>query len=302
MKSDSNWNLAIGLIIAAFVMQLAFSAYFLSEFRDLNDHLRETESTTSAKFGTIDQTLGSLGQDIGSANLKLSAANSQIGLLRNSLSSTQESLSETKTDLEKQIGSLKAQASSDFSSVIDSAVGSVVSIKTNAGQGTGFIITDDGYVVTNQHVLEGAKYANAITAEQETKPMTLIGYSNNLDMALLKISGFYDSLKLADSDDVKVGGKVIAIGNPYGLSFSVSEGIISAVHRTASGMSGEYIQTDAALNAGNSGGPLINVKGKAVGMNNFKMEGDNIGFALESKYILQEANAIALENLGSELL
>lgn len=244
----------------------------------------------------------SLSKNITSLDSETTKIEEELIKLDESIVFTQKSLTETQSNLEDQISLIKAKTSSDFSGIIEDAVHSVVSIQTNVAQGTGFIITDDGYVVTNAHVLEDANYANAITAEQKKVSMALVGYSSNLDLALLKISGSYDSLKFADSDKINVGEKVIAIGNPYGLSFSVSEGIVSAVHRTAGGYGGKYIQTDAALNSGNSGGPLINTEGEVIGINNFKIEGENIGFALESNYISKEINNIAVAKLNKTLV
>jgi serine protease Do len=120
---------------------------------------------------------------------------------------------------------------------------------------------------------------------------------------LLKIPGDYNILKLADSDDIQIGERVIAIGNPYGLQFSVSDGIVSAVHRQGISELEVYIQTTAALNPGNSGGPLINTQGKVIGINNFKIsEGESLGFALESNYIKDTVNIIAQENLNQTLI
>ncbi|MBI2044231.1 trypsin-like peptidase domain-containing protein [Candidatus Pacearchaeota archaeon] len=127
---------------------------------------------------------------------------------------------------------MKASASADFSGIIEEVVTGVVTIKTDVSQGTGFLITDDGYVVTNYHVMQNAKAATIVTSDSQNHQVTFIGYDTNLDIALLKISGNYDSLRLADSDDVQVGEKVIAIGNPLGLSFTATEGIISARDRT----------------------------------------------------------------------
>ena len=132
--------------------------------------------------------------------------------------------------------------------------------------------------------------------------MDLIGYNQELDIALLKIEGGYTPLKLGDSDKVDVGERVIAIGNPLGLSFSVTEGIVSAVNRDAGQGIPAYIQTDAALNPGNSGGPLIDVEGEVIGINNFKVTGDNIGFALESNYIKSILNDISQENLNQTII
>ena len=126
----------------------------------------------------------------------------------------------------------------------------------------------------------------------------------DLDLALLKVSGNFDSIQLGNSDNVKVGEKVIAIGNPLGLSFSISEGIISATGR--SGISNTlpyYFQTDTALNPGNSGGPLINTNGEVIGINNFKIsEGENIGFALMINPAKDKLNSITLKELNQTLL
>jgi serine protease Do len=225
-----------------------------------------------------------------------------INQLTESLINTQQSLSETQSSLQSEISAIKARTSADFSGIIEDAVKAVVTIRTNKAQGTGFIITNDGYLVTNYHVIEGATNADALTSDHDSKQLSLIGSNPSMDISLLKISGSYDALEFDDSNDVRIGEKVIAIGNPLGLSFSVTEGIISAVDRTVRGSDGEYIQTDTALNPGNSGGPLINTNGRAIGINNFKIAGDNIGFALESNYIIDEVNKIAMDELGERLI
>ena len=290
-KKFLNNQILFGLVALIFVLQVSFFIYGFIQLNEIKLSIQENSRGISSNFENINYLKSEI-ESLYNTSLELSE----------SISSTQQSLSETQSNLESQISSLKAKTSSDFSGIIEDAVEAVVSIKTNVAQGTGFIITDDGYVVTNAHVLEGATYAIAITADQDQISMSLVGYSSTLDLALLKIEGNYQPLKFADSDDVKVGEKVIAIGNPYGLSFSVSEGIVSATGRTATGYGGKYIQTDAALNSGNSGGPLINTDGEVIGVNNFKIEGDNIGFALESDYVKEEINSIALEKLGYELI
>ena len=120
------------------------------------------------------------------------------------------------------------------------------------------------------------------------------GYDENLDLALLKMSGNYNSIELANSNNVQIGEKVIAIGNPLGLQFSVSEGIVSAIHREGPNNLEAYIQTDAALNPGNSGGPLINSEGDVIGINNFKSaSGESLGFALEANELKKSVNNIS---------
>ncbi len=235
---------------------------------------------------------------------------SNINTLTENLIQTKTTLEETVNLLDIKIGSmgqemnlLKASASADFSGIIEDAIKSVVTIRTDISQGTGFIIAREGYVVTNYHVMENAKSAGIFTYDSETYSVNLIGYNSNFDIALLRIEGDFEKLKLADSDDVQIGEKVIAIGNPLGLQFSVSEGIVSAVHRPGPSGVDAYIQTDAALNPGNSGGPLINKQGKVIGINNFKVGGgESLGFALESNYIEEIVNEIALEKLNQTLI
>jgi len=241
-------------------------------------------------------------------NQKITETQSNINTLTENLIQTQKLIEESQEALELEMDLLKASAGEDFSGIIEEAIKSVVSIKTNSGQGTGFIISDEGYIVTNAHVLadqQGRLVSNikAITYEQEIIKADFIGYDGNLDIALLKIPGDYNILKLADSDDIQIGERVIAIGNPYGLQFSVSDGIVSAVHRPGISELEVYIQTTAALNPGNSGGPLINTQGKVIGINNFKIsEGESLGFALESNYIKDIVNIIAQENLNQTLI
>ena len=215
-------------------------------------------------------------------------------------------LLETKITVEEsqeELILLKASAGEDFSGIIEEAIKSVVTIRTDIGQGTGFIIHEEGYIVTNAHVLTGGSIVQAITSEQELIDALFIGYDIDFDIALLKIPGDYDFLLLDDSDNAQIGEKVIAIGNPLGLQFSVSQGIVSAIHRLGINGVEAYIQTDAPLNPGNSGGPLINKQGKVIGINNFKIsDSESLGFALESNYIKDVVNQIAQQELNQTLI
>ncbi len=208
--------------------------------------------------------------------------------------------------IDQDISKLKASTSSDFSGIIEKSIKSVVTIRTDVSQGSGFIIADGGYVVTNAHVMEGAKAANIITYDGKNHAVTQIGKNTIMDIALLKIEeNGYSPLELANSNNVQVGEKVIAIGNPLGLQFSVSEGIVSAVHREGENGLNVYTQTDASLNPGNSGGPLIDINGEVIGINNFKISGsENIGFALESNSIKTTVNEISTESsvIGKDLI
>lgn len=231
---------------------------------------------------------------------------SKLNELSESLIDTREDVNLLNNQLgviDEQFEELKNSAGEDFSEIIEDSIPSVVTVKTNVGQGTGFIITRDGFIITNAHVLSGGKTVETLNYEQEEIKTSFIGYNAELDLALLKITGEYIPLKLADSNNVDIGEKVIAIGNPLGLQFSVSQGIVSGVHRAGPTGLEAYIQTDAALNPGNSGGPLINSAGRVIGINNFKSsEGESLGFALEANYIKKIVNEIAQEELNRTLL
>ena len=202
-------------------------------------------------------------------------------------------LTSQKKDIQTQINLLKS-SKGDFSGIIEDSIKGVVSIVTDISTASGFIITDDGYVVTNFHVLDGATFVQANTFDDKSFIVEIVGIDELTDLALLKIEGNFGSLEFADSDEVQTGEKVIAIGNPLGLFLSVTEGIVSALKRTGPNNLDIYIQTDVALNPGNSGSPLINKNGKVIGMNNFKIGGaESLGFALESNKIIEQVNLLA---------
>lgn len=201
-------------------------------------------------------------------------------------------IAQQKTDIQGEINRLKA-TQEDFSGVIDEVIRGVVSVGTDRSTGTGFFI-DENYVVTNQHVIAEGSFVRILTFDGDVYEAEVVGWNVGADIALLQVEGSFDSLKVANSDEIQIGEKVIAIGNPFGLSFTVTEGIVSAVDRAGPSGLEAYIQTDVTLNPGNSGGPLINTEGEAIGMNNFKIGGaEGLGFALESNLIREVVNEIA---------
>ena len=141
------------------------------------------------------------------------------------------------------------------------------------GQGSGFIIDRRGYILTNNHVIGNAKEIRVTLADGEKLPAKLIGRDVYSDIAVIKVNS--EKIKVAavlgDSDKLQVGQKAIAIGNPFGLSHTLTTGVISALGRSIETSEGieidEIIQTDAAINPGNSGGPLLNSNGEVIGMN-----------------------------------
>ena len=150
--------------------------------------------------------------------------------------------------------------------------------------GSGFIIDSDGYIVTNNHVVEDADQIKVRLASDKEYDATVVGRDPKTDLALIKIEGAVDlsPLPMGDSDNQTVGSWVVAIGSPFGLEQTVTAGIISAKGRIlGSGPYDDFIQTDASINPGNSGGPLINMKGEVIGINTaIVASGQGIGFAI----------------------
>ncbi len=205
---------------------------------------------------------------------------------------------------------LAAQPSDDFTSVAKKAIPAVVSVKVefkqspqsffgtpfgaqekdpfgddfwnrffniprresqpSIGQGSGFLVSEDGYILTNNHIVENASKVTVTTKNGKEYEAEIIGRDPNTDLAVLKIDGEnFPYLKLGNSNNLEVGQWVIAIGNPLGLSATLTVGVVSAIDRSNLGLTPieDFIQTDAAINRGNSGGPLLNAKGDVVGIN-----------------------------------
>lgn len=155
---------------------------------------------------------------------------------------------------------------------------------TSKSLGSGFLITSDGLVVTNHHVVERANSVVARLPDGQSLEATVVGRDKETDLALLRLAGAKDltTVTLGDSDDLEVGDWVVAIGNPFGLDTSVTHGLISARERVIGvGPFDDFIQTNALINPGNSGGPLFDLKGHVIGVTTAIMsQGQGIGFAV----------------------
>ncbi len=175
--------------------------------------------------------------------------------------------------------------------------------KKAASLGSGFIIDPSGYIVTNYHVVDKAEDVKVIFSDDTEVPAKIIGKDSKTDLALIKIETKKDLpfVEWGDSDKSRVGDWVIAIGNPFGLGGSVSAGIISARARDINaGPFDDFIQTDAAINRGNSGGPLFNTDGKIIGVNTaiFSPSGGNVGIGFAVPSVMAKAIITQLRETG----
>jgi serine protease Do len=163
------------------------------------------------------------------------------------------------------------------------------------GMGSGVVISPDGYIVTNNHVIDGAVDIRVTTSNRRVMKAKLIGADPLTDLAVLKVNGTdLASAPWGDSKEVRQGQTVLAFGNPYGFQFTVTRGIISAVNRanpdpTNRSKPGEFLQTDAAINPGNSGGPLVDARGQIIGINTFLISSSGsfagMGFAIPTQIV-----------------
>ena len=220
---------------------------------------------------------------------------------------------------------------------VNSTVGITTSITTNywgyqttsAASGSGFILTEDGYILTNYHVIENSSSVQVTTYDNTAYSASIVGYDESNDIAVLKIDATgLTPVVLGSSDDLYVGDEVMAIGNPLGeLTFSLTVGYVSALDREvtlSSGTTMDLIQTDAAINSGNSGGALFNSYGEVVGITNAKYSSssssssasiDNIGFAIpinhvksivtsiiEKGYIVKPYIGVSVTTVSSEMV
>jgi len=189
------------------------------------------------------------------------------------------------------------------------------------GQGAGFIVSEDGYILTNHHVVEHADLVEIRLASGREHRAEIVGVDPATDLALLKIDQTgLPAVRFAESTDVRVGSWVVAVGNPFGLEATITAGIVSAIGRSSVGIADyeDFIQTDAAINPGNSGGPLVNLRGEVVGVNTAIATrtgaSHGIGFAIPSSLAVSVMNnlmddgvvdrgrlGVVIQNLTSDL-
>ena len=224
-------------------------------------------------------------------------------VLSDGVSTVMKGVRETSVLQIQQIDSSKTLSAAEvYAANVNSTVGIVTSAvttnfwgqrTTSAAAGSGFLFTGDGYILTNYHVVQDANSVTVSTYDGTKYDARIIGFDESNDVAVLKIDAEgLTPVVIGDSDNLNVGDSVVAIGNPLGeLTFSLTSGTVSALDREvtmSSGISMELIQTDCAINSGNSGGALFNMHGEVVGITNAKYSGssgsgasiDNIAFAI----------------------
>ena len=234
----------------------------------------------------------------------LATKNQPTTVYSDGVSTVMKGVRETSVLQVQEIDSSKELTAAEvYAANVNSTVGIITSLvttnfwgqqTTGAAAGSGFIFTDDGYILTNYHVVEGATSITVSTYDGTSYDASLIGYDESNDVAVLKIDATgLTPVVIGDSDKLNVGDSVVAIGNPLGeLTFSQTSGIVSALNREvtmSSGTTMDLIQTDCAINSGNSGGALFNMYGEVIGITNAKYSSssssssasiDNIGFAI----------------------
>ena len=315
LNLDSTKVLIISIVLLL-VVSTSLILYYNNKINkhniDFDNKLSKLNEEFNANLNQLDQ---SLSTDISSLNNRLTdeidIVDNDMRNFKNQNEKEINTLSDLIDEIEKQseiqLGELKDELKSirvkskDFTAIIDDVLQSVVSVGTDKGLGSGAVIDGRGFIVTNFHVVNGANIIRIFTYGNDIYDAALIGYDSDVDIAVLKVNAELEDIRFGDSDDVQIGEKVIALGNPAGLSFTVTEGIVSAVDRKGPNNLEIYLQTDVPINPGNSGGPLVDINSEIIGINNFKIGGfEGLGFAIESNTVENVVNDIIAQYLQAQ--
>ena len=273
---------------------------------DPNPVKKEKKKGTSGKVIALALCCSLIGGILGAVGGVLATRSS--GAAKENTSTMLEGVREdTVLDVEQIDTSKSMTVAEVYAANVNSTVGITTSITTNywgyqttsAASGSGFIISSDGYILTNHHVIEESSSITVSFYDGTSLDAQLVGYDKNSDIAVLKVEAEgLSPVVLGDSDNLNVGDTVVAIGNPLGeLTFTLTSGVVSALDRevtTSTGVTMNLMQTDCAINSGNSGGALFNLYGEVIGITNAKYSSgssseasiDNIGFAIPVNQIL----------------
>jgi S1-C subfamily serine protease len=278
--TSKKWKALSILLIFIIVVETGFIAYNYLDFNSKSSNIQTQFSSLQTEFSNLQQQFEDNQGYV-----------QQLQQLIKSLVSANQSYSLT------------------ISNVFDVVKDSVVLIKTKVmtriglqdyAEGSGFVYDTSGLIITNNHVIEGADEISVTLMSGNIRKAIVIGTDPYSDIAVIKIDNSSETLYpvvLGDSFTLIVGEQVVAIGNPYGLSDTITAGIVSQVGRELSTSGGyeivDVIQTDAAINPGNSGGPLVNMMGEVIGMNTAIVSGSTgVGFAIPSDTIKRELQSL----------
>ena len=210
------------------------------------------------------------------------------------LSELDREMSKISSFASQSLVTISATGSSDVGYRSNNEDGRIGSHIVSRAQGSGVIVSKEGHIITNYHVIRGKSYIQAILGDGEVTTARVIGVDQLLDIAVLKIDLQKDlqPIPFGNSDEVKTGQIVMALGTPYGWAKTVTQGIVSGRDRKFNSVGINYIQTDATIHQGNSGGPLINIYGEMIGINSSILSGrissgGTLGFAIPSNIVLQ---------------
>jgi len=289
MKFNSEHNLKIflGIILLGILISQSYMIFDLRS--NFNTEISNLENSVNTINNKVDTQKSSLQQEI--SNLRKETSDAVEGLggninqLREEASQSQEDIKKLSEDLED-LENVQIEASQDFSLIVEDVIKSVVSIKAGNSIGSGVFVSPK-YLITNYHVVGNLDKVIITNVDGNSFQANVLSYEPNVDIALLEVpNGNFPYLEFEDNSNIKTGERVIAVGSPLGLSFSVTQGIISSKERTGPNNLNIYLQTDTPINPGNSGGPLINLDKKIVAINTWKIANvEGLGFAIRSEVV-----------------
>jgi len=288
MKESGFRKSVIFLIVVILIISVGLDFYFVKDNENKILELKESyENELKSLKEKYDTEINSIIEKVGLTEEEIKGIEKKV-----------EEAEEKSSELEEEIKGISIEAG-DFSAIVEDVIKGVVTIITDKGQASGTIVSEDGYIVTNYHTVDGISAMSIFLHDGSQKAGSLIGFDEVNDVAVLKIdeNNLHD-LDFTNSDKVKIGESVIALGNPGGLDFTVTEGIISQKDRIVKVSMVGLLQTDVAVNPGNSGGPLLNKEGNIVGIVNSKIVGfEGLGFAIPSNFVLPKIEEIIGEEI-----
>ena len=255
------------------LLTLAGNGYLFYQLNKLSTNLEAAKEQSASELTIMENMVASVQEEY----------KSKIESLTKALEKIEKESNIKISELEEEVKNVNIQ-SGDFSAILDEVFQGVVSIVTDIGQGSGAFISSDGFIITNEHVIRGAKAIRVVDYEGNIYAAKVNGTNRGVDIAVLKITPQkkVNRLTFTSSSSLKVGEKVVAVGNPAGLGFTATEGIISQLGRFADRNNPEgLMQIDVPINPGNSGGAIVNINGNIVGIAKSKIAGlESLGFAI----------------------